>query len=76
MALTNGKMKKDADTYNTDVMKRIAKVINNGRMEHKTKEERLKNIIDAVYVDGWNHGYAMVKKEERESLLAGGNMYV
>lgn len=62
-------MVKDADSYNTDVLKHLALIINNGSMEYSEKQHKIKNIIDAVYVDGWNHGYGRVEQDARENQM-------
>jgi hypothetical protein len=71
MALTNGKMKKTPDQYNLDAVKNIGAIINNGLLSHSEKMERLKELIDAVYVDGYNHGYGNMNADERESVALG-----
>lgn len=58
---------KDDDTYNIDVVKVIAGIINHQTMAFADKQDKLVRIIDAVYVDGWDHGYTMVRKDCRES---------
>ncbi|WP_373092651.1 hypothetical protein [Zhongshania sp.] len=56
---------KDPDMYNLSAVKAIGQVINKDTLTHDEKLHKLKGIIDAVYVDGWNHGNANIKKERR-----------
>ena len=63
----NKRVKKNPDNYNRDALGSIALVINHDSMSHLEKQEKIMELIDAVYVDGWNHGYKMVTSQDRET---------